>query len=87
MVAYAVDQKVRHMPLVGGFLLIALFIWLAENISTYMRVWLYPDQLHAWTLVSVNKIGSWLLLMVISFIMVDLLHYARLKITAKPAVA
>ncbi len=78
-VSYVINKRVRHMPLIVGFVLIALFIWLAENIATYLHVWLYPAQLSAWHLVDIRKIGSWLLLMVISFIMVDLLHYARTR--------
>ena len=65
------------MPLLVGLLLISLFIWLAENIATFTRTWLYPDQMQAWHLVSIQKIGSWFLLMTISFILIDLLHYLR----------
>ena len=36
-VSYSVNRKVRHMPLLVGFMLIALFIWLAENIGTYTK--------------------------------------------------
>lgn len=76
-VSYSIATRVRHMPLVVGFLLIALFIWFAENISTYTHVWLYPNQIAHWRLVRIEKIGSWLLLMIISFIMIDLLYYIR----------
>lgn len=78
-VSYRVNTKDRHMPLVIAFLLIALFIWLAENIATYTNVWLYPNQVDNWQMVGLDKLGSWLLLMVISFIMVDLLYYVRLR--------
>ena len=76
-VSYSINTKVRRMPLVVGFFLIALFIWLAENIGTYTNVWLYPNQTVHWHMVGFHKIGSWLLLMVISFIMIDLLYYIR----------
>jgi uncharacterized membrane protein YoaT (DUF817 family) len=65
------------MPLLLAFVLIAFFIWSAENIATYVHVWLYPSQLFEWHIVSIEKLGSWLLLMIISFIMVDFLHYWR----------
>jgi uncharacterized membrane protein YoaT (DUF817 family) len=78
-VSYSVAQKVRHMPLLLGFTLIALFIWLGENIGTFTRTWLYPSQLQRWHVVGITKLGSWLLLMVISFIMVDMLYYVRAK--------
>ncbi len=83
-VRYTLNRRIRSMPLVLGLTLIALFIWLAENIGTYAGVWLYPHQAHAWHPVGIEKIGSWLLLMVISFIMIDLLHYVRAKLAARP---
>jgi uncharacterized membrane protein YoaT (DUF817 family) len=84
-VSYSVSTKVRHMPLLLGFLLIALFIWLAENIGTYTSTWLYPSQIGHWHMVGLQKLGSWLLLMVISFIMVDMLYYARSRWTRTSA--
>jgi len=64
----------RRMPLLLGFLLIALFIWGAENIGTLAVVWVYPNQRHGWQLVQFSKFGSWLLLMIISFILVAYVH-------------
>lgn len=78
-VSYAVNGKVRRMPLVVAFLLITFFIWIAENIGTITSVWLYPTQVMYWQPVSIQKFGSWFLLMVISFIMVDTLHHIRAK--------
>jgi uncharacterized membrane protein YoaT (DUF817 family) len=63
------DRRMRRMPLLVGFLLCALFIWFAENIGTYSRAWIYPSQHHSWSAVSPAKIGSWLLLMIISFVL------------------
>ncbi|MBX4190778.1 DUF817 domain-containing protein [Candidatus Saccharibacteria bacterium] len=82
-VNYSIAKKVRHMPLVVGFCLIAIFIWLAENIATYTHVWLYPAQVQRWQPIGIGKIGSWLLLMIISFIMVDILYYIRAAIQDK----
>jgi uncharacterized membrane protein YoaT (DUF817 family) len=62
------------MPLLLGFALVALFIWLAENIATWSRVWLYPNQKSAWSMVSLAKFGSWYLLMILSFVLVNLVH-------------
>ncbi|HKX72802.1 MAG TPA: DUF817 domain-containing protein [Candidatus Saccharimonadales bacterium] len=76
-VSYVVNKKRRRMPLLVGFVLIAFFIWLAENIGTYTQVWLYPEQAAGWQMVGLEKMGSWLLLMIISFIMVECLHYIR----------
>ncbi len=62
------------MPMIAGFILVALFIWMAENIATLSKAWLYPNQLNGWTPVSLAKLGSWFLLMIISFVLVTLIH-------------
>ncbi|MDF0605454.1 DUF817 domain-containing protein [Neisseriaceae bacterium TC5R-5] len=67
---FRVWQVYRHMPLLLGFFLVAIFIWLAENIGTFTGAWLYPNQMKGWTMVSFAKLGSWFLLMIISYIMV-----------------
>ena len=64
----------RRMPLLLGFALVALFIWLAENVGTYTHAWLYPAQRAGWHPVPLTKLGSWLLLMVISYVMVSAVH-------------
>ncbi|SFL30804.1 Uncharacterized membrane protein YoaT, DUF817 family [Methylorubrum salsuginis] len=64
----------RSMPLVVGFGLVSLFIWLAENIGTGARVWLYPSQAAGWSPVSAAKLGSWFLLMIVSYVLVTLVN-------------
>ncbi len=64
----------RYMPLLLGWLLVALFIWLAENIGTFAGVWYYPNQTQAWELVPVAKLSSWYLLMMLSFVLVSLIN-------------
>ncbi|MEZ5811784.1 MAG: DUF817 domain-containing protein [Rhizobiaceae bacterium] len=73
-VHYRVFRFRHRMPLLVGFLLVALFIWIAENIATFSRAWLYPGQLGGWSPVSIAKLGSWYLLMIISFVLVTLVH-------------
>ena len=67
---FTVWRQERWMPLLLGWLLVALFIWFAENIGTFARAWTYPDQASGWTMVSPAKLGSWYLLMYISFVLV-----------------
>lgn len=67
-------QTTRHMPLLLGFALVALFIWLGENIGSFTATWLYPHQLRAWQPVTLAKYGSWFLLMIISFVLVIAIH-------------
>ena len=73
-VHYRVFRFRHRMPLLIGFLLVALFIWFAENIGTWSRAWLYPGQAESWTPVPLTKLGAWYLLMIISFVLVTLVH-------------
>jgi uncharacterized membrane protein YoaT (DUF817 family) len=63
----------RWMPLLPGLLLVTTFIWVAENIGTFTRTWLYPSQRSGWSLVSAGKFGSWFLLLIISYTLVALI--------------
>lgn len=73
-VHFRVFRFTHRMPLLVGFLLVALFIWFAENAGTWSRAWLYPGQEAGWTPVSIHKLGAWYLLMIISFVLVTLVH-------------
>ena len=79
-VVYRPLDRDRTMPLLLGFLLIGFFIWLAENISTFFRVWQYPDQLGAWTSVHVSKWSSWSLLVIMTFTIVANLKHIKERI-------
>ncbi len=79
-VHFTVTDKRRKMPLVLAFFLIGFFIWIAENIATFLGAWQYPDQAEAWQIVGFAKISSWFLLVIISIIIVaDLKHYKRMR--------
>ena len=67
---YKIWKTHRHMPLLLGLVLVALFIWFAENIGTFTAAWAYPHQRHGWQLVGIGKLGSWFLLMLISYTLV-----------------
>ena len=71
---FTADRARRSMPLLLGFSLVALFIWFAENLATFGRAWAYPGQEAAWEPVSLAKLGSWFLLMIISIVLVSLVH-------------
>lgn len=74
---YRVFRFRHRMPLLLGFFLVALFIWIAENIATWSRAWVYPSQAAGWTPVSLQKMGAWYLLMIISFVLVTIVHRPR----------
>lgn len=69
-ILYKVQSKVHHMHTMLAFALVAFFIWLAENISTFLGAWRYPDQEISWRIVHWGKISSWFLLVIISIIIV-----------------
>jgi len=71
---FKTDRKRRSMPLLLGYFLVALFIWIAENLATFGRAWTYPDQAAGWQMVSWAKFGSWFLLMIVSVVLVSLVH-------------
>ena len=78
-VMFRPDETYRPMPLIIGFLLVALFIWFAENLGTFARAWTYPGQETQWEMVSLSKLGSGDLLMIISFVLVAFVHRGRGK--------
>ena len=60
-----------RMPLVASAVLSSFFLWIAENVGTHTGTWLYAGQTQA-QLVSFAKIGSWYLLLFVSFVTVSL---------------
>ncbi|MCC2631005.1 MAG: putative integral rane protein [Candidatus Paceibacter sp.] len=82
-VYFTVTEKRYWMPMNVAFILIAFFIWMAENISTYLGAWQYPDQVHVWHVVSTQKVTSWFLMVIISFILVAYLKHFKKNILGK----
>lgn len=73
-VYFKVWHEHRRMPLLLGFFLVALFIWFAENIATAGGAWVYPNQADGWQMVSLAKLSSWFLLMIVSYTMVAIVN-------------
>jgi uncharacterized membrane protein YoaT (DUF817 family) len=69
-VTYQIFEQRYKMSLTVSFFLIGFFIWIAENITTFLGAWQYPNQAQVWSLVHIGKISSWFLLVVISIIIV-----------------
>lgn len=78
-VHFQLYRKWRTMPFLFTALLTALFVYVAENIGTFTRIWLYPSQVEHWHLVSLNKIGSWFLLLILSFALVSIIYRDKLR--------
>lgn len=71
---FKISEHHFQVPLLPVFFVVAVLIWLAENIATYSHVWLYPNQERVWQMVSVAKVSSWYLLMLLSFVLVQLVQ-------------
>jgi uncharacterized membrane protein YoaT (DUF817 family) len=59
-----------ELPILVPFAGVAVVIWVAENVSTWAGAWSYPDQVDGWEPVSIAKVGSWFLLMIVSVVLV-----------------
>lgn len=83
-VYFTPGNRQLQMPLLGSFLLIGFFIWITENISTFLRAWVYPNQSNVWQHVHIGKISRWSLLVVITIIIVaDLKHLKQSRVQKK----
>jgi len=60
MIWFKPDEEHRPMPLLLGL--------------SFAKAWTYPSQDAGWHMVSFAKLGSWFLLMIISFVLVAALH-------------
>jgi uncharacterized membrane protein YoaT (DUF817 family) len=76
MIHFRPADRTFRMPLVVAATLTAFFLWIAENVGTLTGTWLYPGQT-GWRLVSLAKLGSWYLLLYLSFVLVTLVHRPR----------
>jgi uncharacterized membrane protein YoaT (DUF817 family) len=91
MLEARVFRRRLRLPILAAFLLVAVFIWIAEQIGTGTATWIYPSQADGWHPVSVAKIGSWFLLMMISVVLVTWVYRpeppGELAAAAAPAAA
>ena len=59
------------MPMVLAFVLIGFFVWVAENLASFLGAWIYPHQQNGWAMVHFGKFGAWTLLVVLTFVIVS----------------
>lgn len=69
-VYYRIWRVHRRMPLLLGLLLVASFVWVAENLGTWTHTWTYPHQARGWSMVRLGKLGSWFLLLIVSYTLI-----------------
>lgn len=67
---FQLQQIKIKVPMLPVLLLLAFIIWIAENISTFYKIWLYPSQQYEWHMVGWGKLGSWYLLLLLSLVLV-----------------
>ncbi|MGB3184145.1 MAG: DUF817 domain-containing protein [Cyclobacteriaceae bacterium] len=79
-VSYATICRKRRMPMIVAFLLIGFFLWLAENIATFLGAWKYAYQHAGWQMVDWHKYTSWSLLIIVSIIIVSQLKIKKYSI-------
>ena len=77
---FRITKMYRHMPILLGWFLVSFFIWIAENIATYTNVWIYPNQATEWQMVSLAKLSSWFLLMILSFVLISLINNVKIHL-------
>ena len=65
------------MPMVLAFVLIGFFVWVAENMASFLGAWIYPHQQSGWAMVHFGKFGAWTLLVVLTFVIVSNAKVAR----------
>jgi uncharacterized membrane protein YoaT (DUF817 family) len=70
VVHFTVGDHRYQMPLALSLALIGFFLWVAENIATFLGAWQYPHQQDTWHLVHPAKFGAWALLVSVTFVMV-----------------
>ena len=73
---FTIDRTPRFMPMVAAGVLTAFFLWVAENVGTATGTWLYPGPAE-WRPVSLQKLGSWYLLLTVSFTLVAIVNRPR----------
>lgn len=73
----------RWMPLPLAAFLVACALWVAENVGTLTGTWIYASQ-GEFQLVGLGKLGSWYLLLYVSFVTVTLVMRDGLQREAGP---
>lgn len=68
---FTINRTRRWMPLPLAAFLTSIFLWIAENVGTNTGTWLYNGQ-STLDLVHLSKMGSWYLLLYVSFATVTL---------------
>ncbi len=75
---FHIGARAYWMPLPLAAFMTAFFLWLAENVGTLTGTWIYAGQ-SQFEMVRLGKLGSWYLLLYISFLLVTLVYRGALS--------
>ncbi len=67
---FTVAGRRIRMPLAIGIALTGMVVWLAENVGTYFGAWTWAYQRDGWEMVHVGTMGSWAILVSLSFALI-----------------
>ena len=73
-ILFTIGDNIYWMPLPLAAFFSSFFLWIAENIGTNTGTWVYAGQGHQFDWVSFSKMGSWYLLLYVSFVSVTLVY-------------
>lgn len=69
---FTIGKTPRWMPLPVAALLTSFALWVAENVGTNTNTWIYAGH-SRFDMVSLSKMGSWYLLLYVSFVTVTVI--------------
>lgn len=75
---FTIADRAYWMPMPLAAVLTSGFLWIAENVGTNTGTWLYAGQ-SSFDMVSFAKMGSWYLLLYVSFVTVTLVSRSALS--------
>ncbi|MEE9429211.1 MAG: DUF817 domain-containing protein [Paracoccaceae bacterium] len=73
-ILFTIGTRTYWMPLPMAAFFSSFFLWIAENIGTNTGTWVYAGQGGDYSWVSFAKMGSWYLLLYVSFVSVTLVY-------------
>jgi len=86
-VYFSLGEDRYRIPLWLSFILIGSMVWIAENAGTFLGAWRYPNQVDIWHVVHVGKLGSWALLVSLSFVLIATIKSTEGKLYGRPRTA
>jgi uncharacterized membrane protein YoaT (DUF817 family) len=74
-----IGTSVARVRLPMVFLVLGPVVWCAENVGTWLGSWEYPRQADGWVAVPPDKLLSWTVLVMVSFLVVTLVRRESIR--------